>query len=288
MFRTALRTAAFAIAGLVMAAPVYAGKVQDAQATWSKLEEDYNKLLASIAAGKSQQPKSDVADLRIGLALLKEQVGAVADGSHQLADELSIEWAIPKDAIDDYEKAALDLSISLGKTTPDTNALTSAKNYLDDAMPKALEATKAFGRKYGDLMKVVEQARGQQTGYLTSEFNETAGYLDSGAVDSAIGQIRDLRGAFDTLSGYVVNAQSMAESTAESLESAWQPVFDARLAFDTALRAVESALSNDSDYKDQLADMIEAYGTLNAAIVTSYNTILEFGNKLGPITDDWR
>ncbi|BCW90019.1 hypothetical protein sos41_31870 [Alphaproteobacteria bacterium SO-S41] len=288
MVRSSFGAAVFAVAGFALVLPAQAGKVQDAKATWESLEEDYDKLIDSIEAGKSQQPKKDVADLRIGLSLLRDQVNAVADGSHQLADELSVEWAIPKDAIANYEKVALDISIALGSTKPDVNSLTAAKGYLDDSMPKALEATKTFGRKYGDLMKMVEQAKNQQTGTMTSEFNETAGYLDTGAVDNAISSIRDLRGAFDTLSGYVVNAQSMAEGTADSLEAAWKPAYDARVEFDTALRAVESALSNDNDYHDALGDMIEAYGDMNAAIVQSHATILDFGTKLTPITDDWK
>lgn len=289
MFMTGLRAAAIAIIGVAAAVPAYAdAQVQNAVKFWSgELSTAYTATVTSLGSGKIQQGKIDIAKLAELAPKMEEMVKGIADDANELAPELALSWAETQRASQDFNAAVQKLLPTVGKQKPELGELQSTKSALDAAWPKALEGTKTFGKKYGELMQVVEQAKQLLAGDLTGTFNATVDYLEYGNTDDGVVALKLLRERTTYLYKYSDQADTKAKELARVLADHWTPAYDEFKAFQIALGTLEYTVGTD-DYTDELEDLQSTFGELNAAMMESYKEILEFGSGLVAISDDWR
>lgn len=289
MFMTGLRAAAFAILGFIVAAPAYAdAQVQNATKLWTgDLQSAYAKTVDSLSSGKIQQGKADIAKLLEYTAKMNDMTKAIADAANELAPELALNWADTQRAIYDFNEATKALAATVGKQKPDLGEMQAAKSAADGALPKSLEATKNFGKKYGELMVVVEQAKTLLGGDLSGTFTATMDYLEEGNIDDGLVALRLLRDRTTTLYQYMDIANNKATELARSLAEQWKPAYDDFKTYQVELGVLEGRVGND-EYDSEMDDIQSGFAELNSSMMTSYKEILDFGSRLVAISDDWR
>jgi hypothetical protein len=290
MFRIALRAIAFAIIGLGVAAPAYAdAQVQNAMRLWTgDLQNAYSATIASLSSGKRKQGKEDIEKLLVHLVKMREMTNEIANAANELAPELSLGWAETQRAIEDFEKVTAELTPTVTKQTPNLSELQSAKAAADSAIPKSLEATKNFGKKYGELMGYVEQANQLLGGDVSGTQEATVEYLVEGNIDDGEVALNLLKQRTEALFTPVLETNFRAKELARRLTELWQPTFDAARSYQVSVGLLQGKVMNDDPYESELEDMQEYFEELKDTMPTSYKEIQEVGNELVKITDDWR
>jgi hypothetical protein len=290
IIHASFKIAAIAIAIIGIAAPAYAdGQVQNAMNLWNgDLKNAYSATITSLSTGKRQQGKADIDTLVEDLKEMREMTDAIAGAANDLAPELGLNWADTNRAIQDFEEVATELAPTVTKKTPDLSELQSAKAYADSAIPKALEETRKFGQKYGVLMETVEKAKQTLEGDLSGTFDATVDYLVDGNVDDGAVAAKLLKERTGNLWTHVLDADGKAKDLARKLFDFWKPTYDACGEYQVDAGIVVGALIEDREYNTALQNMQESFEKLKDSMSDSYEEILEFGNELVKITDDWR
>ena len=288
MFMRALRAAAIAIVGFGIASPAYAdAQVENAMKLWTgDLRAAYDQTVDLLGSGKINAGKDAVTKLQDLTYQMSAAIVVIRENANTLAPELGAAWTDTDATMNELHKAASALKAQVGVSRPTVDPLKSAFAKADEALKKSVEFTKAFGRRYGELMGgPVEDAKELFDGYLNEGYKKTIEYLgnyntDSGRVE--IDRLVEINARLYQLTG---TASSGAASLARPLADLWGPAHGAVNLFQEEVQNVQEVVG-ESEY--DLGDMQDAYADLSAAMATSYKEFLEFGNRLGAISDDWR
>lgn len=287
MFRTRLQAVVLAIIGFVSAVPAYAdAQVENAVRLWTgDLRKGYDQTIDLISNGKINAAKEPVAKLHELTQNMQEATFTIQESANVLASELGAAWTDTLKAMDQLNAAVAGLKAQIGTTRPNVDPLRSALSTADEALKKSLEFTRAFGKRYGEIMGgPVENAKELFDGYLTEGYEKTLEYLEQYNTDSGKPEIDRLREIAARLYETTGTASSNAASLARPLQDGWRPVHEAASAFIEAVEEVQDVVG-ESDY--DLDDMKGAYASLSSAMAASYNGFLEFGERLRAITDNW-
>jgi hypothetical protein len=210
----------------------------------------------------------------------------IRESTTALAPELGAAWTDTDATMNELHKAASALKAQVGVSKPNVDPLKAAFAKADEALKKSVEFTKAFGKRYGELMGgPVEQAKELFDGYLNEGYKKTIEYLANYNTDSGKVEIDRLVEIIARLYQFTGTASNGASSLARPLADLWKPAHDSVYLFQEEVQNVQDVVG-ESEY--DLDDMESAYDDLSETMAASYNGFLEFGNRLGAISDDWR
>lgn len=260
--------------------------VENAQKLWEgEIAANYALMVDNLESGKINAAKDPAAKLQDLTVRMAAEVAKIREQAAALAPELGNAWTDTEQLMNNFNKRVIFSRSVIGKGQVDLNALSQNWSAAYEAFKKSVEFTKAFGKRYGEIIGgPVESAKELCDGYLNEGYRKTIEYLEAENTDDGKVEIDRLIEIIARLYTFTGTASSQFADLAQPLRDMWRPAHEATNQFQEQAEEV-SELVGESEY--ELDDMQDAYGDLDAEITRAYKDVWDFGTRLRAISDNW-